>query len=171
MENKELFANKKSIGEIDLGWQKADYVSPIVSEENDDKDADPSSLNFAWFRVESQIKPSDVEEQERIAAINLQFQNKIINKYGLPYGSPMPKEFKEIVEQQEAKAKGKGNKWDRKRKRIIDRQIEKDVAAQRKKESEVVWENPNLNMNNSGVMTPLLQNLVYNNPNYTTRNI
>jgi hypothetical protein len=125
------FENKQKITEIDLGWQAADYVSPVVSVENDDKDVDPSKLQFAWFKVESSIQPSDDEEKERIRAMQIQYENKIINKYGMPYGMSMPKEFKDVISENE-KAK-KGSKWDRKRQRLIDRQIEKDMQVERNK--------------------------------------
>lgn len=125
------FDNKQKITEIDLGWQKSDYVSPLVCTENDDKDADASGLNFAWFKVDSKLAPSEHEEEERKQAMMVQLKNKIINKYGLPYGSPMPKEVKEILKEREEK---KGSKWDRKRKRVIDRQIEKDMAAARERQ-------------------------------------
>jgi hypothetical protein len=121
------FENKQKITEIDLGWQAADYVSPVVSVENDDKDVDPSKLQFAWFKVESSIQPSDDEEKERIRAMQIQYENKIINKYGMS----MPKEFKDVISENE-KAK-KGSKWDRKRQRLIDRQIEKDMQVERNK--------------------------------------
>ena len=144
-----MFQNPQKITEIDLGWQKADYVSPSAEYTNDDKDADPTALAFAWFRVNSDIKPSQKEEDERVAAIRVQFEQKVINKYGMPYGSPMPPEVKEMVKEMEEKKKG-GNKWDRKRKRIIDKQIEKDMAAQRKKEQEITFKNPNIRGNTLG---------------------
>ncbi len=128
------FENKQKITEIDLGWQKADYVSPLVCLENDDQDKDPATLQFAWFKVDSNIKPSESEETERIEAMKVQFNLKIINKYGMPYGMAMPKEFKEIIKEQEKLQSKKGSKWDRQRKRLIDRQIEKDMKSERQKE-------------------------------------
>lgn len=123
----------QKITEIDLGWQKADYVSPLVCVENDDHDKDPSALSFAWFKVDTNIKPSEQEEKEKMLAMKEQFEQKVINKYGLPYGMPLPKEYKKIIEEREAAAK-KGNKWERQRKRLIDRQIEKDMKKSRKQE-------------------------------------
>jgi thiamine pyrophosphate-dependent acetolactate synthase large subunit-like protein len=128
-----MFDNKQPISKIDLGWQKADFVSPVVCAENDDMDKDPSALQFAWFKVDSNIKPSEEEEQERVAAMKVQFENKIINKYGIPYGMPKSKELKAVIEAHEKKAK-KSSKWDRQRQRLIDRQIEKDMKAERQKE-------------------------------------
>ncbi len=125
------FDNKQKITEIDLGWQAANYVSPLATFENDDKDADPSNLQFAWFKVESNINPSDDEEKERIRAMQIQYENKIINKYGMPYGMAMPKEFKDVIAKNEESKKG--SKWDRKRQRLIDRQIEKDMQVERNK--------------------------------------
>jgi hypothetical protein len=125
--------NLQKVTEIDLGFQKADYVSPKVDEEHDDKDADTSKLAFAWFRIESKLVPSQIEEQERIEAIKHQFENKIINKYGFPYGAPMPKEVKEIIKQQEQGQKH--SKFDRQRQRTIDRQIQKDMDRARKTEN------------------------------------
>lgn len=125
------FDNKQKITEIDLGWQAANYVSPLATFENNDHDADPSSLQFAWFKVESSILPSDDEEKERIKAMQVQYENKIINKYGMPYGMSMPKEYKNAISKNiEAK---KGSKWDKKRQRLIDRQIEKDMKIERSK--------------------------------------
>lgn len=125
------FENKHKISEIDLGWQNTDRVSPAVCIENDDFDKDASALNFAWFKTDSHIKPSEREEQEKIEAMKEQFALKIINKYGLPYGMPLPKEYKKLIEEREKK---KGSKWDRQRKRLIDRQIEKDMKNARKQE-------------------------------------
>ena len=160
MAQQPMFQNPQKITEIDLGWQKADYVSPSATYENDDKDADPSALSFAWFKVDSQIKPSELEEQERVAAIRTQFEQKVINKYGMPYGSPMPPEVKEMIKEQEKAQKGGGNKWDRKRKRIIDKQIEKDMASQRKKEQEILFKNPNIRGPTlSNFISPTLNNI------------
>ena len=106
MAEQPMFQNPQKITEIDLGWQKADYVSPSAEYNNDDKDADPTALAFAWFRVNSDIKPSQKEEDERVAAIRVQFEQKVINKYGMPYGSPMPPEVKEMVKEMEEKKKG-----------------------------------------------------------------
>lgn len=139
--------NKQKITEIDLGWQKSDYVSPSVSSENDDMDKDPAALKFAWFKVDSNIKSSENEEKEKAEAMKVQFALKIINKYGLPYGMEMPKELKNIIKQREQDSK-KGGKWDRQRDRLIDRQIEKDMKSERQKE------------NNS----PLLNNLSFQLP-------
>lgn len=125
------FENKQKITEIDLGWQAADYVSPLATVENDDKDVDPSTLQFAWFKVDSSITQSADEEKERIRAMQFQFENKIINKHGLPYGMSMPKELKDAIDQNEKNKRG--GKWCRKRQRLIDRQIEKDVQVERNK--------------------------------------
>lgn len=126
--------NKQKITEIDLGWKNADYVSPVVSSENDDMDKDPAELKFAWFRVESNIASTDNEEKEKMDAMRVQFNLKVINKYGMPYGMEMPKEFKALLKEQEQKEK-KSSKWDRQRKRLIDRQIEKDMKSERQKEN------------------------------------
>lgn len=127
------FENKQKITEIDLGWQKADYVSTLVCSSNDDMDKDPAPLKFAWFKVDSNVNPSDNEEKERNAAMKVQFDLKVINKYGMPYGMEMPKHFKTIIKQKELLEK-KGGKWERQRKRLIDRQIEKDMDFERQKE-------------------------------------
>lgn len=127
------FEDKHKISEIDLGWQNTDRVSPAVCVENDDFDKDASALNFAWFKTDSHIKPSPREEQEKIEAMKEQFALKIINKYGLPYGMPLPKEYRKIIEEREKK---KGSKFDRQRKRTIDRQIEKDMHKARKQEQQ-----------------------------------
>lgn len=126
--------NKQKITEIDLGWKNADYVSPVVSSENDDMDKDPAELKFAWFRVESNIASTDNEEKEKMDAMREQFHLKIINKYGMPYGMEMPKEFKAIIKEREQKEK-KSGKWDRQRKRMIDREIEKDMKSERRNEN------------------------------------
>lgn len=126
--------NKQKITEIDLGWKNADYVSPGATPENDDMDKDPAELKFAWFRVESNIASTDNEEKEKMDAMREQFNLKIINKYGMPYGMEMPKEFKALIKEREQKEK-KSGKWDRQRKRLIDRQIEKDMKFERQNEN------------------------------------
>ena len=126
------FENKQKIGDIDLGWKAADYVSPTVSFENDDLDKDPSKLSFAWFKTESTMKPSKAEEEERIQAMKYQFEHKIINKYGMPYGREMPKELRDIIEEKQKEKKG--SKFDRQRKRMVGRQIEKDMRQARAQE-------------------------------------
>jgi hypothetical protein len=127
-----LFDKKQKMTEIDLEWQKADYVSTLVCVENDDMDKDPSGLQFAWFKTEASSNPTDIEEKERIQAMQVQFAQKVINKYGLPYGMAKSKELKEIIKEKEKEQKI--SKWDKKRKKIIDKQIEKDIKLQRERE-------------------------------------
>jgi len=128
------FENKQPMSKLDLNWQQSDYISPLVCAENDDLDKDASGLKIAWFQSEAVFKPSEDEEKERMLAMRYQFENKIINKYGLPYGMQMPKELKKLIQEREAKQKK--SKWDRKRQRLVDRQIEKDMNRERQKEKQ-----------------------------------
>lgn len=137
-----LFDNKQKISEVDLGWQNVSYVSPVVSTENDDLDQSAENLQFAWFKIEPVSVSGDTEEKEKMKAMQEQFQNKIINKYGLPYGMEMPKELRAIVKEQEKRAGKKGSKWDRQRKRLIDRQIGKDIKSEKSKESSILLNLP-----------------------------
>ena len=124
------FENKQKISEIDLDWRDSDYVAIDAGPDNDDHDQDPAALKFAWFKIDLTIPDSEKEEKEKMAAMRVQLENKVINKYGMPYGMTMPKEFKKMIKEKETK---KGiNKWDRKRKRLIDRQLEKDISADRR---------------------------------------
>jgi hypothetical protein len=78
------------------------------------------------------MQPSQIEEQEHQRAIQKQLDLKIINKYGIPYGMPMSKEQKEQIRKIEEEQASKSNKWMRKRQKLIDKQIEKDIRKQQK---------------------------------------
>lgn len=128
------FENKNVPSQLDTNWQKGAYVKSMINLELEDpsyQDVDCTNLAFAWFRVESNMKPSQVEEIEKQQAMRKQFELKIINKYGLPYGMPMPKEIKaQIAAIEDAEAQ-KNNKWMRKRKKLMEKQIEKDMKKQK----------------------------------------
>jgi hypothetical protein len=128
------FENKDIPSKLDTGWQKGAVVKSLINVEDNDpsyQDMDCTNLSFAWFRVESNMQPSPKEEEERQVAIRRQFELKVINKYGLPYGMPMPKEFKEQVKAMEEAQAQKNNKWARKRQKLIEKQIEKDMKRQK----------------------------------------
>ena len=128
------FENKNVPSQLDTNWQKGAYVKSMINLELEDpsyQDVDCTNLAFAWFRVESNMQPSQVEEIEKQQAMRKQFELKIINKYGLPYGMPMPKEIKaQIAAIEDAEAQ-KNNKWMRKRKKLMEKQIEKDMKKQK----------------------------------------
>ena len=135
------FENKAVPSGLDTNWQSGAYVKSIINVEEADpsyKDEDCTSLAFAWFRVESNMKPSQKEEQERQQAIRTQLELKVINKYGMPYGMPMPKEVKEQIKAMEEANAQKNNKWMRKRQKLINKQIEKDMKKQQREEASKV---------------------------------
>lgn len=128
------FENKNTPSKLDTDWQKGAFVKSTISPEADDpsyQDVDCTNLSFAWFRVESNMTPSQTEEMERQQAIRTQLELKVINKYGLPYGMPMPKEIKEQIKAMEDANAQKNNKWMRKRQKLMEKQIEKDMKKQR----------------------------------------
>jgi len=128
------FENKNVPSQLDTNWQKGAYVKSMINLEIEDpsyQDVDCTNLAFAWFRVESNMMPSQTEELEKRQAMKKQFELNVINKYGLPYGMPMPKEIKaQIAALEEAEAQ-KNNKWMRKRKKLMEKQIEKDMKKQK----------------------------------------
>jgi len=128
------FENKDTPSNLDTNWQKGAFVKSVINVEDQDPsyaDSDCTNLSFAWFRVESNMQPSQLEETERQQAIRIQLELKVINKYGLPYGMPMPKELKEQVKKIEEDKAQKNNKWMRKRQKLIDKQIGKDMKKQK----------------------------------------
>lgn len=135
------FENKAAPSVLDTKWQTGAHVKSLINEEEDDpsyKDEDCSSLAFAWFRVESNMQPSQKEELERQNAIRTQLELKVINKYGMPYGMPMPKEVKEQIKAMEDANAQKNNKWMRKRQKLIEKQIEKDMKKRQREEANKV---------------------------------
>jgi hypothetical protein len=132
------FENKAVPSGLDTNWQSGAYVKSLINVEEADpsyKDDDCSSLAFAWFRVESNMQPSQKEEVERQQAIRTQLELKVINIYGMPYGMPMPKEVKEQIKAMEEANAQKSNKWMRKRQKLIDKQIEKDMKKRQREEA------------------------------------
>lgn len=132
------FENKNIPSQLDTNWQKGAFVKSMINIEDNDpsyNDSDCTNLAFAWFRVESNMKPSQLEEAERQQAIRTQLQLRVINKYGMPYGMPMSKEIKAQIKQFEEANVKKSNKWMRKRQKLIDKQIGKDMKKQKIAES------------------------------------
>lgn len=157
------FENKNIPSQLDTNWQKGAYVKSMINLEVEDpsyQDVDCTNLAFAWFRVESNMQPSQTEELEKQQAMRKQFELKIINKYGLPYGMPMPKEIKaQITAMEEAEAQ-KNNKWMRKRKKLMEKQIEKDMKKQKLLEKNSQFNNiGNSNPNSTFTDTAMSQTL------------
>ena len=146
------FENKNVPSQLDTNWQKGAYVKSIINIEIDDpsyQDTDCTNLAFAWFRVESNMQPSQTEELERQQAMRTQFDLKVINKYGLPYGMPMPKEIKAQITAMEEEQAQKNNKWMRKRKKLMEKQIEKDMKKQKLLEKQNLLCSPGNNAPNN----------------------
>lgn len=133
------FENKNIPSQLDTNWQKGAFVKSLINVEDPDPsyaDSDCTNLAFAWFRVESNMKPSQLEEAERQQAIRTQIDLRVINKYGMPYGMPMSKEIKAQIKKFEEENAKKSNKWMRKRQKLIDKQIGKDIKKQKVAESQ-----------------------------------
>lgn len=86
----------------------------------DDYDKTPDAT-FAWFRNYQYCPAQSPEEEiEKNRAIQYQYHLKLINRLGLPYGSPKPPEVLEEIAQYILD--NKKSKWDKKR----DKQRAKD---------------------------------------------
>jgi acyl-CoA synthetase (NDP forming) len=128
------FEHKETPSNLDTNWQKGAFVKSLINVEDPDPsyvDSDCTNLAFAWFRVESNMKPSQLEENERQQAIRTQLELKVINKYGMPYGMPMSKDIKAQIKKFEEANAQKSNKWMRKRQKLIDKKISKDMKKQK----------------------------------------
>jgi hypothetical protein len=131
------FENKDTPSKLDTGWKEGAYIKSLLNIEVDDpsyKDMDCTNLSFAWFRVESNMQPSQKEEIEKQDAMKKQYDLKIINKYGMPYGMSMPKEVKDQIRKMEEEQSQKSNKWTKKRQKLINKQIEKDMKKRKVEE-------------------------------------
>lgn len=157
------FENKNVPSQLDTNWQKGAFVTSIINENVQDEsylDVDCTKLSFAWFRVESNMKPSSLEETERQQAIRIQLELKVINKYGLPYGMPMPKEIKaQIKEMEEANAQ-KNNKWMRKRQKLIEKKISKDMKKQTNEQNQIAQANTFIQNPTQSKLSPSLQKFI-----------
>jgi hypothetical protein len=148
------FENKDLPSKLDTNWTSGAYVKSLVLPEVGDpsyQDMDCSNLSFAWFKVESNMKPSQTEEIERQQAIKKQLELKVINKYGLPYGMPMPKDVKEQIRVMEEQQAQRSNKWMRKRQKLMEKQIEKDMKKQQAAQRTQQLTQPNMGVAPSNV--------------------
>jgi hypothetical protein len=128
------FENKDTPSKLDTGWKEGAYIKSIIDIDSGDpsyEDKDCTTLSFAWFRVESNMQPSQKEEIEKQEAMKKQYDLKVINKYGMPYGMPMPKEVKDKIRKMEEEQAQKSNKWMKKRQKLINKQIEKDMKKKK----------------------------------------
>lgn len=55
---------------------------------------------FAWFHTESNLKPSEREEQEKVKAIQEQIQKGVIQPNGMPVGWQQPQKKETRLERQ-----------------------------------------------------------------------
>jgi hypothetical protein len=108
----------KDVSTIDDGWKKGAKVSTIIDFDDDEGD-DAPIMPFSWFTVKHGTEDTAQEEKETREAIHFQIQNNIIKPNGMPVGLPDP-------------PPPKMNKWEKKRQRLINRQIEKDMAKKGK---------------------------------------
>jgi hypothetical protein len=157
------FENKETPSNLDTNWQKGAFVKSLINVEDPDPsyaDSDCTSLAFAWFRVESNMQPSQKEEQERQQAIRTQFELHVINKYGMPYGMPMPKEVKEQIKAMEEANAQKNNKWMRKRQKLIDKQIEKDMKKKISAEKNSTFVTAKTSLGSQTSMSATLQRFI-----------
>jgi hypothetical protein len=146
------FENKNIPSQLDTNWQKGAFVKSMIKVEDPDPsyaDSDCTNLAFAWFRVESNMRPSQLEEAERQQAIRTQLNLKIINKYGMPYGMPISKEIKAQIKKFEEENAKKSNKWMRKRQKLIDKQIGKDIKKQKVAELQAQSLHPQTTLSNN----------------------
>jgi len=77
----------------------------------DDFDKD-EEIEMMWFQGELNHTVSQEELEETRKAQRFQYDNKIINKFGAPYGCQMSKEYKALVD--EAIKQRRPNKWEKK---------------------------------------------------------
>jgi len=157
------FENKNIPSQLDTKWQAGAYVRSLIDESLEEpsyKDEDCANLSFAWFKVESNMQPSQKEEQERQQAIRTQFELHVINKYGMPYGMPMPKEVKEQIKAMEEANAQKNNKWMRKRQKLIDKQIEKDMKKKISAEKNSTFVTAKTSLGSQTSMSATLQRFI-----------
>ena len=80
-------------------WSDGSYVraetdfTEEVPEENEE-------YYFAWFHTESNLKPSEREEKEKVQAIQEQIRSGVIQPNGMPVGWQQPKRKETRLERQ-----------------------------------------------------------------------
>jgi hypothetical protein len=108
--------NFTKIDNIDNKWNKGEFISSLEDFEQIEDTDDPPMV--AWFSVKQSPEDTKQEDLETRQAIQYQITNNIIKPNGMPVGFPDP-------------PPKKINKWERKRQRLIDRQIEKDMRKKK----------------------------------------
>ena len=112
-------------------WKDGSYVRSEVDHFESEQEED---LYFAWFHTQANLKPSQIEEREKIEAIKEQIAHKVILPNGLPVGyanqqppaPPRPKETHWQKRQREIQEKKKLKKQAKKQGQVLKkRQIKR----------------------------------------------
>lgn len=79
-------------------WKEGSYIRGEIDYSEEEA---KEEYYFAWFHTESNLKPSDREEREKIAAIHEQIRKGVIQPNGMPVGWEAPKKKETPYERQQ----------------------------------------------------------------------